>query len=496
MDAGTPVQLALLETHAIWPLGFYVWLPSVPVKEEANTDNMLGHIEEEAIYREGSNSDDKSRLPESEENHGNISIKVEENTMESNVARCSRTEQLQSPMFQVSFGGDQVMMTCEEEKRLEHSFDAGNHAQLFHPWADENRHSSHLNNIAKGIKEEPRDENEPVVEVEGSPAGNRENGESYAVVKGNVEEYEQVSGLDQPMMRVKEEPANHPHPSCDDSMDLLAYEVSRGPGAFPVAPSSPSLDAVTECPNWVLLSYNELAEAVTQQVGERLDKDVKALLLPLEAKCSDLRAALRQDRYHMALLGKQLGDLMPKEQRKKSQAQEPSTHVKDAPEEDSHISAPVPRLGTSHDPGRRKKHRQRHPHTSWNKHFVKLQKTVGKCLQESLSVQHAGSAVTSAVTRIADHQSQLDSNEAAEDGYQHDRLEVRRVAVAECQRNRAEVHGPIVARPRRKRPAEVLQPCCGQDSPENRIPCNVELPPGIPYNPDSFWDAPYSIWMD
>lgn len=155
--------------------------------------NILGHMEEEAIYREGSDSDHKSRLPESEENHGNISIKVEENTMESDVARCSHTEQLQSPMFQVSFGGDQVMIKCEEEERLEHSFDAGNHSQLFHPWADEDQHSSHFNNILKGIKEEPRDENEPVVEVEGSPAGNQENGESYAVVKVNVEEDKQVS---------------------------------------------------------------------------------------------------------------------------------------------------------------------------------------------------------------------------------------------------------------------------------------------------------------
>ncbi|XP_075558239.1 uncharacterized protein LOC142590208 isoform X2 [Dermacentor variabilis] len=320
MDAGTTVELALLETHAIWPLGFYVWLPTMPMKEEANTDNILGHMEEEAIYREGSDSVDKSRLPESQENHGNISIKVEENTTESDVAKCSRTEQLQSPMFQVSFGGDQVMMTCEEE-RLEHSFDAGNHAQLFHPRAVEDRHSSHSNNILKGIKEEPRDENEPVAEVEGSPAGNRGNGESYAVVKVNVEEDEQVSGRDQLMMHVKEEPANHSHPSCDDSMDLLADEAGRCPGAFPVASSSPSLDAPTGCPNWVLLSYNELAEAVTQQVGERLDKDVKALLLPLETKCSDLREALRQNRHKMVQLGKQLSDLTPKEHRKKSQAQ-------------------------------------------------------------------------------------------------------------------------------------------------------------------------------
>ncbi|XP_054925678.1 uncharacterized protein [Dermacentor andersoni] len=495
MDTGTAVELVLLETPAIWPLGFYVWLPSMPMKEEANTDNILGHMEEEAIYREGSDSDHKSRLPESEENHGNISIKVEENTMESDVARCSHTEQLQSPMFQVSFGGDQVMIKCEEEC-LEHSFDAGNHSRLFHPWADEDQHSSHFNNIMKGIKEEPRDENEPVVEVEGSPAGNQENGESYAVVKVNVEEDKQVCGRDQLLMHVKEEPANHPHPSCDNYMDLLADEASRGPGAFPVASSSPSLDAPTGCPNWVLLSHNELAEAVTQQVGERLDKDVKALLLPLEAKCSDLRAALRQNRHKMAQLGKQLSDLTPKEHRKKSQAQDPLTRVKDTPEEDSHISAPVSRLGTSHNPGGRKKHRHRHHRTLWNEHLVELQKTVGKYLQENLNVQHAGSAVTSAVTRIADHQGQLDSNEAAEDGYQHDRLEVRRVAVAECQRNHAEVHGPTVARPRRKRTVEVLQPRCRQDSPENRIPCDVELPPGIPYNPDSFWDAPYSIWMD
>lgn len=536
MDAGTAVELPHLGTHAIWPLGCNVWLPSTFVKEEAynecidefgtadghflifgvkakeeeeghdqggfrrSTDNyesILGHTEEEAVYREGSYSDAESGLPESQENHGSILIKVEGNTTESDVARCSPTEQLQSPMIQVSFGGDHGMMTCEKEEPLEHSFDIGNHSLLFHPWADKDQHSSQFGDILKGIKKEPRDEDEPVIEVEGSTAGNRENGRSYAVVNVNVEEDKQVCDRDQLMMHVKEEPADNPHPSSDDSIDLLADEggsnsgtlieraASGGPGAFPLVSSSP--DAQTGCPDWVLLSYHELAEAVTQQVDEWLDKDVKALLLPLKAKCSDLREALRQNRHHIIQLGKQLSDLLSKEQRKKNQAQGLLTRAKDTPEEDAHISAPVSKLGTPHSPGRGNKHRCRHPGTSRRR---QLRKAEGKCLQENLTAQHAGNAVTT------HQQSQLDSHEAAEDRYQHDRLEVRRVAVAEHRQSRTKVHRPAVTRPRRKQTFEVLQPRCGQDSLENWIPCEVELQPGIPYNPDSFWDAPYSIWMD
>ncbi|KAL1416713.1 hypothetical protein MTO96_027609 [Rhipicephalus appendiculatus] len=139
----------------------------------------------------------------------------------------------------------------------------------------------------------------------------------------------------------------------------------------------------------------------------------------------------------------------------------------------------------------RKKRCPWYPGASWRR---QLRKSRTRRLWDSFYAKCASSAMT-------EHElGEPDSYGSVKDSYQRDHPAVRQVAVTEFQQNCTGAHEPEAARCRSKQTFEVSRPHHGSDAPKerssNQIPYEVEVRPGIPYTPESFWDAPYSIWMD
>ncbi|XP_037522550.1 uncharacterized protein LOC119399783 [Rhipicephalus sanguineus] len=525
MDAGSGVELANLSTGGVWPLGYDVWPPStllmedvdsthvyesggvadgqfvvpagVDVDEEGSGDDrgafcrstdsshdVLGDMEEEARCGEGVHDvDGGSELPESENSRGSDPVDVEGGKdMEPDVARRGGLEPMSHSPIPVSLGGDQAITACIKEEPLEQPLDTGNHVQRLRSWAVDFWQSERFNTISKQIKEDSKDEERPVVDVVGRPAEVQKNGGSRAV-KVKAEEQKQVFGSDQLlMMQASEEPAHNLSASSDDSSDRLAGGV-RSPATLSLV--SRSLDAQPGCSSLVVLSYKELDKVMTEQVDECLEKDVRALLLPLEAKCSKLQAALRQNRWQTIQLSEQLSELILKEHWE-GQAQKLSTDVTHPSERGARVLAPVSKFRTS-----RQKRCRWYPGTSWRR---QLRKSRARRLWDSFYAKCASVEMT-------EHEhGEPDTDGSAEDSYQHDHSEVRGAEVAEFQQTCTGVRRQAAAKCQSKQTFEVSRHRHGRDAPKeqlpNQTPCEVEVRPGIPYTPESFWDAPYSIWMD
>uniref|UniRef100_A0A224YRD2 Uncharacterized protein n=1 Tax=Rhipicephalus zambeziensis TaxID=60191 RepID=A0A224YRD2_9ACAR len=520
MDAGSVVESTHPSTDGVWPLGYNVWPPSTfPVEDvdsmhvdesggkadgqfvvlaganvdeedsgydqggfcisTGSSDGILGGMEEEARCGDGVHDPDgASELSESGNNRGSGPVEFEgRKNAEPDMTRCGSTEPMsQSPATPVSLGGDQVKTRRIKEEPLEQLFDTGNHVQRLRSWAVDFWQSERFNTISTHIEEDSRDEERPIVDAVGRPAETQMNG-GHCAVKVKAEE-KQVSGSDQLMRYASEEPAHNLSASSDNSSDELV-----GGGGSPAAlrKVSQSVDTQPESPNLVLVSYKELDEVVTERVDECLEKDVRALLLPLEAKCNGLLAALRRNRCETMQLSEQISELMLKEHWE-GQTQKLPTDVTQPSERGARVSE----FRTL-----RKKRCPWYPGASWRR---QLRKCRTRRLWDSFYAKCASGAMTEHV------HGEPDSDGSVKDSDQRDHPAARQVAVAEFQQNCTGAHKPAVASCRSKQTFEVSRPHQGRDTPKerppNQTPYEVEVRPGIPYTPESFWDAPYSIWMN
>lgn len=322
--------------------------------------------------------------------------------------------------------------------------------------------------LRKCVKE---DEEQAVADVEDSPGERETNDGSYAVALKLEEEDEHVFGSNPLMMCVSEKPAPSPGTSSDDSLDSLADRGGEGSAVSPGADSSLSLAGQPGQPGPVLLGPIDLDDVVAKQVDECIEKEMKALLRPLEAKYSALWAGICQGLRNTERMQRKLSELILVD-RWLRHGQEPAADLVCLSKRGAHALGPLSKVTPSHGPAYRKKHRYSYPGTSWRR---QLQKSAAKRRQERLSAA------------LERQKSNPDSHGAPQNGYRSSHFEVHSAVLAKCQQNCTEACGLSTRRGKEDSPEE---------PPENSIPCHIELQSGIPYNSESFLDAPYSIGLE
>ncbi|KAL3200522.1 hypothetical protein MRX96_013173 [Rhipicephalus microplus] len=325
MDAEKETKLTLVSTREDWPRGYNVWPSSTLTMKDADSvnvyesgahgefvnfeemdvyededggcydrggfctstdssDYILGGIEENATCEERVHHRDSEReIPKSENNRedGPVEVEEEKKNMEPGVASCASPESLShSLVVPVPLSGDRASITCIEEDPPKQSFGTGNHVQRLRSWAVDLRQSESFNTISTHIGDDSSDEERLVMDIVDISAEIQKNG-GHCAVKVRGEEKNQVPGSDQLAKNASEEPAHKLSASSDNSSDRLAGGAA-----------SRSLNEQNRPANLVLVNYEELDKVVAEGVDESLEKDVRALLQPLEAKYSGLLAEL------------------------------------------------------------------------------------------------------------------------------------------------------------------------------------------------------------
>lgn len=476
MDAEKETKLTLVSTREDWPRGYNVWPSSTLTMKDADSvnvyesgahgefvnfeemdvyededggcydrggfctstdssDYILGGIEENATCEERVHHRDSEReIPKSENNRedGPVEVEEEKKNMEPGVASCASPESLShSLVVPVPLSGDRASITCIEEDPPKQSFGTGNHVQRLRSWAVDLRQSESFNTISTHIGDDSSDEERLVMDIVDISAEIQKNG-GHCAVKVRGEEKNQVPGSDQLAKNASEEPAHKLSASSDNSSDRLAGGAA-----------SRSLNEQNRPANLVLVNYEELDKVVAEGVDESLEKDVRALLQPLEAKYSGLLAELGRNCRQTIRLSERLGELI--------QVQKLPTDATQTPDRGARTS----KHRTSH-----KKPCHWYPSTSWRR---QVRKGRQKRLWDSFYEKCASSAVT-------EHGLCESDSDGSVDIYQCDQPEVRPAAVAKCQSKQAFK----VSRGRHGRHTP-------KDGPLNQIPYEVELRPQIPY---------------
>ncbi|XP_075725341.1 uncharacterized protein LOC119179460 isoform X2 [Rhipicephalus microplus] len=475
MDAGKETKLALVSTHEDWPQGYNVWPSSALTMKDADSvnvcesgahgefvvleemdvyededggcydrggfctstdssDYILGGIEEDATCEERvHNRNSEREMPKSENNRedGPVEVEEEKKNMEPGVASCASPESLShSLVVPVPLSGDRASITCIEEDPPKQSFGMGNHVQRLRSWAVDSRQSESFNTISTHIGDDSSDEERLVMDIVDISAEIQKNG-GHCAVKVRGEEKNQVPGSDQLAKNASEEPAHKLSASSDNSSDPLAGGAA-----------SRSLNEQNGPANLVLVNYEELDKVVAEGVDESLEKDVRALLQPLEVKYSGLLAELGRNCRQTIRLSERLGELI--------QVQKLPTDATQTPDRGARTS----KHRASH-----KKPCHWYPSTSWRR---QVRKGRQKRLWDSFYEKCASSAVT-------EHGLCESDSDGSVDIYQCDQPEVRPAAVAKCQSKQAFK----VSRGRHGRHTP-------KDGPLNQIPYIAKSPHGFP----------------